>query len=382
MRVLIVINGLGTGGAERSLRETLPLLVERGIDPVVTCLFHRTEGVETAVLDSGQRVEFLRGTSWPARLRSLSDRIGTLRPDLVHTTIFEADLLGRLAARPHRVPVLTSLVNTSYADVRREDPRVRPWKLEIARRVDAVTARRLTTHFHAITHAVKDAAVQSLGIDPGLVTVVERGRDPQRLGEPGQARRATGRASLGLPDNAEVILTVGRQEYQKAQIDLIRAFVASASTRPRLHLILAGRRGNASDDIDAELAAMRHRDRVHMLGHREDVPDLLATADVFAFPSQYEGLGGAVIEAMAMGLPVVATRIPALEEVLDEGRNADLVSVGDDAALASCVELLLEDPERLQRYGARSRAIFEQRFTLERSAGRMATLYRALAARP
>lgn len=379
-RVLILINGLGTGGAERSLRETLPLLPELGVEPVVACLFRRDEGVEAMVLSSGQRVEFVAGRSWRGRWRSLRNLLESVQPDLVHTTLFEADVLGRLAARPRRVPVLTSLVNTSYGERRCDDPRVTAWKLELVRQVDGLTARLLTTHFHAITGAVKSAAVRSLGIDPSLITVVERGRDQRRLGEPGSARRSGVRERLGLEAEAELVLTVGRQEYQKAHPDLVRAFNHLARSRHRAHLVIAGRRGAASTELDETIGRSVHADRIHVLGHRDDVPDLLAGADVFAFPSRYEGLGGAVIEAMALGLPIVATRIPALVEVLDEGDNADLVPVDDPRSLADALENLLSDPARRRRYGAHSRIVFERCFTLERSASRMAHLYRRVAA--
>ena len=249
-------------------------------------------------------------------------------------------------------------------------------RLQAVRAVDGSTARHLTTHFHAVTPTVKRAAVDALGVDPARVTVVERGRDPARLGERTPERRARVRAALGLRDEDEVILNVGRQEYQKAQRDLLDAAARLGSRRPRAVLLIAGRTGNASDDLTRQLASSPVADRIRFLGHRDDVPDLLAAADVFAFPSLYEGTGGAAIEAMALGLPIVTSAIDSMRDVVDEGRNAVLVAPSASAALADALDALLEDPARRQAFGAHSREIFEARFTLERCTRKMVELYR------
>ena len=135
--------------------------------------------------------------------------------------------------------------------------------------------------------------------------------------------------TLGLSDTDEVIINLGRQEYAKGQDDLLRATARLAQDRPSLVLLIAGREGHSSSSLRALAGELGIANRVRFLGFREDVGDLLAASDVFAFPSLYEGLGGAVLEAMALSLPIVATRIGPLEEVLDEGRNARLVEVHD-----------------------------------------------------
>jgi glycosyltransferase involved in cell wall biosynthesis len=149
---------------------------------------------------------------------------------------------------------------------------------------------------------------------------------------------------------------------------------------PRIVLLLAGREGHASDELRPLHEELGLEGSVRFLGHREDVPDLLAAADLFVFPSLYEGMGGAVIEAMALGLPVVASDIPAMREVLEPGENALLVTPSDPAALADGVERLLADPVRLKRYAQRSRSRFEERFTSDRVVDRMVALYQAVVA--
>jgi glycosyltransferase involved in cell wall biosynthesis len=379
LRVLFVINGLGTGGAERSLAEMLPGLAERGISPVVGCLNRRSAGVQDDVIAQGFDVRFVDGTGPIARTRRLRSLIRNVRPDLIHTTIFEADIAGRLAALRTGVPVLSSLVNTSYEPVRLADPNVKRWRLEAARRVDAFTARRMTTHFHAISEAVKASAIRRLGVGPERITVVPRGRDPKRLGGPSTRRRDTSRKALGLGPTDRVILNVGRREHQKGQRYLLQATAEVVPAQAGLVTVIAGREGHAADELNQIAEQMRLNGHVRFLGHRDDVPDLLAAADVFVFPSLYEGLGGSLIEAMALGLPIVTSDIPAIREVVEPEGNAVIVPPGDAEALARGIERVLNDPEMARRFGQRSRDLFLERFTLERSVEAMAALYRDVA---
>ncbi|HEX6230669.1 MAG TPA: glycosyltransferase family 4 protein, partial [Actinomycetota bacterium] len=227
---------------------------------------------------------------------------------------------------------------------------------------------------------VKDAAVRDLRIDTDRVTVIERGRDPERLGEPSTERRARARRGLGLGPDAAVLVTVGRQEYQKGQWHLLEAMPQVLAAFPNAQLLVAGRTGNASARLGQTMRRTCPNGRVTFLGHRDDVPEILAAADLFVFPSLYEGLGGALIEAMALGLPIVASDLPAIREVVEAGRNAVLVPPGSSADLAAAIGALLADEARRTSMGPRSRWIFEERFTLERSATRMVQLFERVAA--
>jgi len=371
---------LGAGGAERSLSELLPYLERGGVRPSVVCLRHAGEGVETASVDQGAEIRFLSRSGWMSRARALRSLVSRDRPDLVHTTIFEADVVGRVACINTSVPVMTSLVNTSYDPVRLQDPNVRAWKLQAVRQVDGLTARRYTTHFHAISQAVKGSAVRDLRIDPDRISVIERGRDPERLGRPSVRRRAQARAALGVGQDDLVLTMVGRQEFQKGQWILLESVTSLLPTEPDLRLLVAGRSGNASPRLRTAMDSTSLNGQVRFLGHREDVPEILAASDVFVFPSLYEGLGGALIEAMALGLPIVASDLPAIREVIEPDGNALLVPPGSPRDLSAALTALIEDEGRRKAMGMRSREIFLERFTLERSAARMLELFRRVAA--
>ncbi|MBA2338744.1 MAG: glycosyltransferase [Acidimicrobiia bacterium] len=199
-------------------------------------------------------------------------------------------------------------------------------------------------------------------VPPDRITVVGRGRDPDRLGTPSPGRTAAARIALGLSAAHQVVVAVGRQEYQKGHRHLVDAFGLMAGSHPDAVLVIAGRQGKATADLEAQIERLGLGGRVRLLGHRGDVAEVLAAADVFAFPSLYEGLGGALIEAMALGVPIVASDLAALREVVRSGENADLVPPADPAALAQALSALLDDEPRRQAYGARSRQLFEQSF--------------------
>jgi glycosyltransferase involved in cell wall biosynthesis len=379
LRVLFVIDGLGTGGAERSLSELLPFLRDAGIRATVVTFYER-RGVDDAVRSQGFDVRRVGASRLPGRVIDVRRMIKSEGIDVVHTTLHRATLVGRLAAAGTGVPVLTSLVNTPYDHSRRDRTAVARWRLSIAHAADRVTARR-TSHFHAISDAVAQDARAGLGIRAPDITVIPRGRSSARLGEPDQSRRRTVRDALGLAPDQPVLLAVGRQEEQKGHRYLVEAMDHVLASVPDAVLLLAGREGHATPQIQAALRRISAPESVRVLDHRDDVGDLLAATDVFVFPSLWEGLGGALIEAMAMALPVVASDLAVFREFVEDGPegNGVLVPPQDPAALARAIVELLHDPDRRAAMGRRSREIFEARFTLEAIAPRMIQLFREVA---
>jgi len=356
------------------LSELVGPLADLGVECSFLCLESRP-GVEDEVRSAGATVEVL-GTGSPLRaVAGVRARIRAIRPDIVQSALFEADVFTRLAAVASGVAVMGSLVNGSYEPIRLADPNVTHWRLDATRRIDGWTGRHLVDHFHAVSRFAKDSAERHLGIDSSRITVVERGRDVGRLGEPGLARRHRARQELGIDAGRLVIVSVGRHEFQKDQLSLLRS-LRRLEHRDDWTTLIAGRTGNATGHLERELETSPVRDRIRLLGQRDDVPEVLAAADLFVCTSRFEGIPGAMIEAMAMALPVITTDIPPVFEVVEPGVNAELVPVGDSEALACRIEAVLDDAERRQKMGARGREIFTERFTLEQSAARMAELYR------
>lgn len=364
-KYLFVINSFGAGGAERSLLELLPEFVGNGITPIIACLSYQDIGFEEEVREAGFDVRFMPEGGRTTKIMALRRLIKDERPNLIYTSLFEADLAGRVASYGLSVPVMTCLVNTAYDPARLEDPNLKTSKLKFVQAIDGFTARHLTDHFHAISDAVKDSTVETMRVQPDKITVVKRGRDVDRLGRASAERRERSRRMLELDEASPVAVTVGRQEYQKGQRYLIEAFAGVVKEIPQARLLIVGRQGHFTERLHAKVDELDMGDAITFLGHRADVPEILAASDVFVFPSLYEGLGGALIEAIALSLPVVASDIPALREVVSEGENAILVAPRDVAGLEKAIVKLLGDDDLRLRYGQRSRELFEAEFKVE-----------------
>jgi glycosyltransferase involved in cell wall biosynthesis len=379
MRVLFVIDGLGTGGAERSLAEITPLLRARGFD-LATVYFHeRSPGVGNTLRQQQVKVRRVDGRLWVTRCLRLRREIRRFDPALIHATLVGPTLIARFAAARTRVPVLTSLVNTTYTPPARLGRR--GLRRTVIRAIDSWTARHLNTGFHAISQAVAADAATNLAIEQKLITVIPRGRTRDRLGWPSSDRSQRIRGELDIPEDVELLLSVGRQEVQKGHATLIDAWARIASARPSAHLVLAGRSGRASAAVCRAIdnLPVAARQRVQMVGHLDEIGDLLSAADVFLFPSLHEGLGGALIEALAMGLPIIASDLPVFREFLVPGENAILVPPRCPDALAGAAVRLLADESLRTRMATANLDLFEHRFQMDLVAEQTELLYRKLA---
>jgi glycosyltransferase involved in cell wall biosynthesis len=309
-----------------------------------------------------------------AEYRHVIASIEGFRPTLLHTSLFEADLVGRLAALRTRTPAISSLVNTPYGPHAAEVEDVPSFKRAAVRWIDRLLARNATTAFHAISQTTADHAVAHLGVDPRMIRVVPRGRSAQALGVRSSCRREAVRSRLGWEDHP-IVLNVARQEPQKGHLLLLEAMAGVLKAHPTAQLVLVGRTGRSSRAIEDRIAELGIGAAVTYLGVRTDVPDLLAAADVFAFSSLHEGLGGAVVEAAGVGVPVVAFDVPAIREVLGE-TYPWLVPIGDPIALSRAVIQVLKKDADLEDVVAAQRKRFHEQYELDTAVAGMSRLYR------
>ena len=376
MRVLYIIDSLTPGGAESSLAALARFYPARGVDLEVAYL-HERPGLHEQLQAAGARLTSLAGPrgrwGW---VRRAVDLVRDRRPDLVHTTLFEADIAGRLAGAVVRVPVVSSLVNVGYGPEQRNDPGIRLGRLLGSQLADIATAR-VVRRFHAVSHEVADVMARRLLLARSRVEIVPRGRDPEALGTRSPERTARARAMLGAEPGDRLLLAVARQEYQKGLDMLISALPAVRAEVPQTRLLVAGREGNQTDQLRALTGELRLGDAVTFLGARSDVADLLCAADAFVFPTRREGFPGAVLEAMALEAPIVATAIPQVSEAVVAGEHALLVPVDDARAFAAATVETLTSPEGARQRAGAARARFYDNFTIERVADGMVRFYEA-----
>ena len=380
MHVVYLIDSLIAGGAERSLAALAPQYARVGIRLEVAFLYERDNVWRPAIETAGAPVHSLAGSGGRvAAVRRVAALLRDRRPDLLHTTLFDADVIGRTAATLARVRVVTSLVNAAYGPEQLADPAVKRWKLRAAQALDAVSARKVT-RFHAVSTSVADTLAPRLRIARDRIEVIPRGRDASELGERTAARRDAARAALGLSAAERLVLAVGRHEFQKGFDVLTRAFARVRAAHPEARLVVAGRPGAGTTELRSLIAQLDVARAVDLLGFRADVADLLCAADVFVSASRWEGSPGGVLEAMALAAPIVATDIAPVREVLGDASGARLVPVDDVGALATAIFDALGDRSEGTAGTAALRARFLEHYTIERVADRMREFYeRALA---
>lgn len=320
--------------------------------------------------------------------RGLARAVRALDAAIVHANSVRAGLIAALTPLPRG----TRLV----VHVRDALPPTVPGRLVaalLARRAGAVIAISRFVAAAFAGAAVVDAAAAPAAarlLAGGKLRVIPNGVDPARW-DPARANGARVRQELGLPPEAPLLALVGQLTPWKGQRDALAALPAVLARYPTATLAIAGspkftgptvRYDNLAyaAELRRTAAALGLGGRVRFLGEREDVPDLLAAADLLVLPSWAEPFGRVLIEAMAMARPVVATGAGGVPEIVEHGASGLLVPPRDPGALAGAVLALLDDPGRARAMGRYGRAVVAARFTAAQTAAAVEALYADLEA--
>ena len=360
MRVLHIINDLRVGGAERLLCDLAPRLREAGVVDVAL-LADTPSFLRDGLAASGVRIIL---PPHPLPLRS-PRQVGWLSRlmtgyDLVHVQLFPAQLWVSMAARRLPRQMRPRLVTTEQnTHNRRRKPVFRPIETWMYAPYDRIIA---------ITDATADALADWIPATRSRTTIIPNAADVSRFAH---VAAPADRAALGIPAHATLLTCVGRLEEQKDHATLIRAMGRLPET---VHAAFVGG-GVLEEGLRAQAASLGVGERVHFLGRRSDIPEILTASDMYVQPSRWEGFGIAVVEAMAAGLPVVISDVAGVREVV--GAAGLRFPVGDDAALATQVSGLINDPARRADLISQGRAR-AQDFTIERCVNTHVALYQQL----
>jgi glycosyltransferase involved in cell wall biosynthesis len=371
MHVMHVIDSMHGGGAESSLLEVVPGLRSRGVRTSIVTLLPDDGALDQRLHRLGLTPIRLEARNPVAVTLALRNLIRSEKPDLIHTTLYFSTLAGRVAARSLQTPVITTLANHDYGPEHRANSGYGAASVRAAQAIDRLTVP-LTTRFHAISASVAQTMGRRLMIPEDRIQVVYRGRDPARLGVATLDRRLRTRAALSIEAMTPVVLSVGRLDRQKGVDTTIDAFRRLVDDIPDAVLLVAGRPGNASAVVQAKA---RGCPAVRFLGHRTDVPDLMCAADALSFPSRWEGLGGTLLEAMALRLPIVASDIPPLVEALGDV-HWPLVRADDAEVLARELVSVLDCASASEANRDAGERRFRHFFTADAASEGMAELYR------
>jgi glycosyltransferase involved in cell wall biosynthesis len=235
-------------------------------------------------------------------------------------------------------------------------------------------AAHLVSGFVAISDRVGKAMVEVIGPIGGKITVICNGVDTRKYGP--AIDRTLVRSQLGLKANARLIIMVGTLKKVKGHCYMIEAMTSLVPRYPDLHLLFVGD-GELREELQAQVAQL-DLERIHFLGNRHDVPDLLAASDIFVLPSLWEGLSMALLEAMASGLPIVASEVSGTVQAIIPNETGLLVPPGDVQRLTEAIEQLLSNPARAQAMGAAARRRVEAEFSAQKQADEHLALYHRL----
>ncbi|GAB6186828.1 glycosyltransferase [Thermopirellula anaerolimosa] len=251
-----------------------------------------------------------------------------------------------------------------------EHGRFHPDRPSLARRIFHRIMLGRRDRVVAVGRSVREALIRNEGIPGRKIRVIYNGIAVERFRRNEDARRRI-RAEWGLCESDFAVLQVARLDPLKDHRTAVRA--AASLRTENLRWFFVGD-GPERSTVEGEITRLDLQDRVHLLGERRDIPELLSAADAFVLTSISEGIPVTVLEAMAAGLPVAATRVGGLPELVREGETGLLVSPGDPRAVANAVKLLMADRRKAEDWGATGRRLAEDRF----SESRMHAEYRRL----
>jgi len=362
IRVLHLITELYVGGAEKALARLLTYLDRDRFAPTVVCLYggdgpvaDEIRALDIPVVDLGMTAKWRWDALW--RLYCL---LRQERPTILHTWMFHANIPGRVLGRLAGVPIVISGERTMGMESR--------WRYWL-NRVTASLADRVT----CVSQQVADFAVNHVGIPSEKIVIIPNGiqlPDFECLFDTVQAR-----SELRLPGNHVLVGTVARLDPVK-RLDILLHALRSL---PDVYAVIIGD-GPERARLTALSEGLGLANRVYFPGHQGDVWPWLAALDVFALSSDWEGMSNALLEAMAAGLPVVATEVGGTPDVVVDGTTGLLVPRRDPAALAEAVASLVNDADTRCRMGRAGQERVLQHFSIERTVERTQSLYEQLLA--
>lgn len=374
VRVLIACDHIDHNGAlhggGRQLLELIRALQQRPTVEFTVVILRPPTSLGYELLREGLPITFLGDHRFnPVSAVKLARIIRHTRADVLHLTDFGACTWGRLAGLATRTPAIVQVITHHGPD----QPRGFPWQAALAYRALApFTGRAL-----AISDSVKRFAEERMGFSKGSVEVLHYPAPEHSFREPEPAATDALRTSLGIGDGEPVIGAVTRFHRVKGIAHLVDAYATVRATLPNAWLVLVGQ-GPLEQDLRGRAAELGVADRVVFAGFQREAERYVSLFDVSAVPSLEEGFGLVALESLRLGVPVVASRVGGLPDIVEDGRTGLLVPPSDPPALAAALLRVLTDHDLAA--GMRKAAPDSTaRFSLERYVGRLVQMYRELA---
>ena len=351
IKVLHLIPTLSSGGAERQIVNLVSSTNKEIVNHTV-CVIGEAEFFESDVRKAGCEVvklgiyskhPFLQAA---IKFRKVVDK---LQPDIIHSWLYDANIAARLATffRP-KIPLVTSFQLPDYEPEFAAAAGWNPYKVRGLKAIDKLSAVTTKPYFVPCSEFVKKSFERHYGIDETKTNVIYNSVNPELLNG---ANGGNLRREFNLPSDAFIYLNVGRLDPQKNQKTLLQAFQEVSLEIPNAVLLLVGI-GRLENELKEMINNLSLDSRVLFLGKRNDVAALLELSDVFVFPSLFEGLGVALIEAMFKSLPCIASNTEVFREVVEDGETGLLVNPASPADLANAMISLYTNEDLRKSLGA------------------------------
>ncbi len=368
IRLAYVIKSMEVGGSQTHLMQVLRLLDRSRFAPVLYCLTGEGVFLDTArslgvPIHAPSAGASFKGLGLMTRVAGLARALRRDRIDIVHNYLLRANLVGSVSARVARVPVVLCSKRGCH------------WRRGFEL-VGAKIGNALADSVMVNAEAVREFVHGNEGCPLDKMVVIPSGVDTDRF-QP--LPRVHFKARLGLPEDRLVVGVVTRMRVRKGVEEFIRAIGEVRQTRPEVHGVIVGE-VSLDDSLQDLVRSLRLETHLSLLGRRSDMPEVLSAFDVFVLSSHDEGMSNAILEAMAMEKPVVATDVGGTCEVVRHGHSGLLVPPKDPHALAVAVCDVLAQPARARAMGRLGRRIVVDGFSAHAMVRQMEQLYFDLAA--
>jgi len=363
------VPGLTVGGTERVFVQFLPLFNKVRYNLSICCL-KRPGALSQELKEKGIEVEYLNMPSGPGLLIFLDSLRAIIRltylmkkkkVDIVHSYLFRANILSRIAAKFAGVRVVVS--SLQGIEVTRKYPLL----------LEKLTSP-LVDKFTAVSDAIRTYVVQKGDIDPDKIVTIHNG-----IGLAGANVAPIERREFGLNPGMPVVGAVGRLAKEKGYRYLLNAARMVINKYPQVQFLIVGE-GPEREELRNFAFRLRLKDHVIFVGYRRDVLRILSRIDIFALATLWEGLSMVILEAMMMAKPVVTTSVMGNPEVVVDGVTGFMVPPRDPESLADRILKLLRDEALRRQMGAAGRRRIEEKFTIERMVSETERLYEGLLA--
>lgn len=356
MRVMLLVTDLERGGTPLRIARLARGLKREGIEAHVGCL--APAGSVSRELDRDGIATFACDAAGPrdfGALARLSAHVRRIRPALIHANLTHANVAARLIGLRHRIPVIGSTATIEVE--RRWHLRLERWTSRLDRR-HVVNSRAVAEHVKAV-----------FGLPSSKIAIVPPSVDRRQA----STDRSSARRAMQIAEHELAVLWAGRLDPVKRLEIVVRCAEILSDVPSRF--LLAGE-GPFREELERCIRLSSAASRVSLLGWRDDLPTLMAAADVFIFPSMTEGMPNAVLEAMAAGLPIVAADIPVLRELSGDGQRMVLVDSGEAVAYADELRRLAVDGGRRERLGRDAAGWASEHLDHDATVGAVIGIYR------